>query len=30
MQTLAGSFQQGKKIAAISAAVNMVLQQKKE
>jgi pyruvate carboxylase subunit A len=30
MQTLAGSFQQGKKIAAISAAVNMVLQQKKD
>ncbi len=29
MQTLAGSFQQGKKIAAISAAVNLVLQQKK-
>ncbi len=29
LQTLAGSFQQGKKIAAISAAVNLVLQQKK-
>ena len=29
MQTLAGSFQQGKKIAAISAAVNLVLHQKK-
>jgi len=30
MQTLAGSFQQGKKIAAISTAVNLYLQQKKE
>jgi pyruvate carboxylase subunit A len=30
MQTLAGSFQQGKKIAAISVAVNLALQQKKE
>lgn len=30
MQTLAGSFQQGKKVAAISAAVNLYLQQKKE
>ena len=30
MQTLAGSFQQGKKIAAISAAVNLYLQQKKD
>jgi len=30
MQTLAGSFQQGKKIAAISAAVNLYMQQKKE
>ena len=30
MQTLAGSFQQGKKIAAISAAVNLYLQPKKE
>jgi pyruvate carboxylase subunit A len=29
MQTLAGSFEQGKKIAAISAAVNTYLQQKK-
>jgi pyruvate carboxylase subunit A len=29
MQTLAGSFQQGKKVAAISAAVNLYLQQKK-
>jgi pyruvate carboxylase subunit A len=30
MQTLAGSFQQGKKVAAISAAVNLLLQQKKD
>jgi pyruvate carboxylase subunit A len=30
MQTLAGSFRQGKKIAAISAAVNTYLQQKKD
>ena len=30
MQTLAGSFEQGKKIAAISAAVNMYLQSKKD
>ncbi len=30
MQTLAGSFEQGKKVAAITAAVNMYLQQKKE
>jgi pyruvate carboxylase subunit A len=30
MQTLAGSFEQGKKIAAISAAVNQYLQQKKD
>ncbi|MDD1690317.1 MAG: acetyl-CoA carboxylase biotin carboxylase subunit [Methanoregula sp.] len=30
MQTLAGSFDQGKKVAAITAAVNMYLQQKKE
>jgi len=30
MQTLAGTFEQGKKIAAISAAVNMYLNQKKE
>jgi pyruvate carboxylase subunit A len=30
MQTLAGSFQQGKKVAAISAAVNIYLQQKKD
>jgi len=30
MQTLAGSFGQGKKVAAISAAVNMYLQQKKD
>jgi pyruvate carboxylase subunit A len=30
MQTLAGSFQQGKKIAAISTAVNLYLQQKKD
>ena len=29
MQTLAGSFEQGKKVAAISAAVNMYIQQKK-
>jgi pyruvate carboxylase subunit A len=29
MQTLAGSFEQGKKVAAISAAVNTYLQQKK-
>jgi pyruvate carboxylase subunit A len=29
MQTLAGSFDQGKKVAAISAAVNQYLQQKK-
>jgi pyruvate carboxylase subunit A len=29
MQTLAGTFQQGKKVAAISAAVNIYLQQKK-
>ncbi|MFA6331465.1 MAG: acetyl-CoA carboxylase biotin carboxylase subunit [Methanoregula sp.] len=29
MQTLAGSFEQGKKVAAITAAVNMYLQQKK-
>ncbi|MCK9630306.1 MAG: acetyl-CoA carboxylase biotin carboxylase subunit [Methanoregula sp.] len=30
MQTLAGSFDQGKKVAAITAAINMYLQQKKE
>jgi pyruvate carboxylase subunit A len=30
MQTLAGSFGQGKKIAAVSAAVNTYLQQKKD
>jgi pyruvate carboxylase subunit A len=30
MQTLAGSFQPGKKVAAISAAVNLYLQQKKD
>ena len=30
MQTLAGSFEQGKKVAAISAAVNMYLQPKKD
>ena len=30
MQTLAGSFAQGKKVAAISAAVNMYLQQKND
>jgi pyruvate carboxylase subunit A len=30
MQTLAGSFDQGKKVAAITAAVNMYLQKKKE
>ena len=30
MQTLAGSFEQGKKIAAITAAVNIYMQQKKE
>jgi pyruvate carboxylase subunit A len=30
MQTLAGSFEQGKKVAAITAAVNMYMQQKKE
>jgi len=30
MQTLAGSFQQGKKVAAISAAVNLYLHQKKD
>jgi len=30
MQTLAGSFEQGKKVAAITAAVNMYLQQKKD
>lgn len=30
MQTLAGSFEQGKKIAAVSAAVTMYLQQKKD
>jgi hypothetical protein len=30
MQTLAGSFGEGKKVAAISAAVNMYLQQKKD
>ena len=30
MQTLAGSFEQGKKIAAISTAVNLYLQQKME
>jgi pyruvate carboxylase subunit A len=30
MQTLAGSFGQGKKVAAISAAVNMYLQQKND
>jgi pyruvate carboxylase subunit A len=29
MQTLAGSFDQGKKIAAITAAVNVYIQQKK-
>jgi hypothetical protein len=29
MQTLAGSFGQGKKVAAISAAVNNYLQQKR-
>jgi len=30
MQTLAGSFQQGKKVAAVAAAVNLYLQQKKD
>jgi pyruvate carboxylase subunit A len=30
MQTLAGSFEQGKKIAAISAAVNLYMQQRKD
>jgi len=30
MQTLAGSFEQGKKVAAITVAVNQYLQQKKE
>jgi len=30
MQTLAGSFQQGKKVAAISAAVNVYMNQKKD
>jgi len=30
MQTLAGSFDQGKKVAAITAAVNMYIRQKKE
>ena len=30
MQTLAGSFEQGRKVAAITAAVNMYMQQKKE
>jgi pyruvate carboxylase subunit A len=30
MQTLAGSFSQGKKVAAITAAVNIYLRQKKE
>jgi pyruvate carboxylase subunit A len=30
MQTLAGSFEQGRKVAAITAAVNMYVQQKKE
>jgi pyruvate carboxylase subunit A len=30
MQTLAGSFEQGKKVAAITAAVNVYMQQKKE
>jgi pyruvate carboxylase subunit A len=30
MQTLAGSFDQNKKIAAVSAAVNTYLQQKKD
>jgi pyruvate carboxylase subunit A len=30
MQTLAGSFQPGKKVAAISAAVNLYMQQKKD
>jgi pyruvate carboxylase subunit A len=30
MQTLAGSFDQGKKVAAITAAVNMYIQQKKD
>ena len=30
MQTLAGSFEQGKKVAAITAAVNQYLQQKKD
>jgi pyruvate carboxylase subunit A len=30
MQTLAGSFSQGKKVAAITAAVNLYLRQKKE
>jgi len=30
MQTLAGSFEQGKKVAAISAAVNLYMQQKKD
>ena len=30
MQTLAGTFQPGKKVAAISAAVNLYLQQKKD
>ncbi|MEI7650084.1 MAG: acetyl-CoA carboxylase biotin carboxylase subunit, partial [Methanomicrobiales archaeon] len=30
MQTLAGSFEQGKKVAAITVAVNQYLQRKKE
>jgi len=30
MQTLAGSFGQGRKVAAITAAVNVYLQQQKE
>ena len=30
MQTLAGSFDQGKKVAAITAAVNIVMQQKRQ
>jgi len=30
MQTLAGSFGEGKKVAAISAAVNRYLQPKKD
>ena len=30
MQTLAGSFNQGKKVAAVTAAVNIYMQQKKQ